>query len=129
MFKDFINWIQYKVFLNAKSSSPKFKEGEIWWVSFGVNIGSETDGKNEKFNRPVLILKKFNRNQFYGLPLTSKEKVNNEFYYELNIKDKKSYVCLTQLRALDAKRLQDYYTKIKQSTLEQIKRKFIKLIE
>jgi mRNA-degrading endonuclease toxin of MazEF toxin-antitoxin module len=42
MFKDFINWIQYKIYLNARPKYPKFKEGEIWWCSIGVNIGSET---------------------------------------------------------------------------------------
>lgn len=129
MFKDFINWIQYKIYLNTKQKAPKFKEGEIWWASLGVNVGIETDGKNEKFNRPILILKKFNSNQFFAIPLTSKEKTNTKFYFEVDIKGKKSFACLTQMRVLDVKRLQDYHSKLKRTTFEQLKKQFIKLIE
>lgn len=129
MFKDFINWIQYKIYLNTKQKFPKFKEGEVWWASVGVNVGVEADGKNDKFNRPVLIFKKFNQKHLYALPLTSKNKQNDKFYFEVNLKDKKSYVCLTQLRVLDAKRLQDYYYKLNTTTFQQLKRRFIELIE
>jgi ABC-type oligopeptide transport system substrate-binding subunit len=79
MLKDFINWIQYKIYLNTRKKFPKFKEGEIWWCSFGINVGIETDGKNDKFNRPVLVFKKFNSQQFLAIPLTSKEKNNDNF--------------------------------------------------
>jgi mRNA interferase MazF len=129
MLKDFINWIQYKIYLDKKQKFPKFREGDIWWCSFGTNVGVEMDGKNERFNRPVLILKKFNSRQFLAILLTSKEKNNQKFYSELDLSSKKSWLCLTQIRVLDSKRLQSYYTKINQNTLNQVKKQFIKLIE
>lgn len=128
MFKDFINWIQYKIYLNSKAKFPKFKEGEIWWASFGVNVGVESDGKNEKFNRPVLAVKKFNRRQFWAVPLTSKAKPDNDFYYEISIKGKDSNLILTQLRTLDSKRLQDRITKINNSELRNVLKKLQKLL-
>ncbi len=105
MLKDFINWIQYKIFLHEKGSLPPFKEREIWWCSIGVNVGTEQDGKNDKFNRLVLIIKKFNHRQFWGIPLTTKEPKNKYFYFELKIKNKISYLNLTQMRVFDAQRL------------------------
>ncbi len=89
--KDFVNWIQYKIFLNTKQKYPKFKEGEIWWTSFGVNVGIETDGKNDKFNRPVLVVKKFNGKQFWAVPITSKFKDESIFYYKIRLKTKDSF--------------------------------------
>ena len=41
---------------------------DIWWVSVGVNVGFEEDGKNDNFVRPVLVLKKFNNDMFLGIP-------------------------------------------------------------
>jgi mRNA interferase MazF len=128
-FKDFINWIQYKIYLNAKPKYPKFKEGEIWWCSVGVNIGSETDGKNDKFNRPVLVIKKFNSNQFWAIPLTSKIKEENQFYSKIQIGEKVSFAMLSQLKTVDSKRLQDRITKISETELKQIRRKVINLLQ
>ena len=127
-FKDFINWIQYKIFLNTKQKYPKFKEGEIWWASFGINIGIETDGKIDKFNRPVLIIKKFNGKQFWAVSITSKFKDESIFYYKLNLKNKESFVLLSQLRTLDSKRLQDRVTSISESELKKIKDQIKKLL-
>lgn len=61
-----------------------FKEREIWWRSIGTNIGTEEDGKNAHFERPVLVLRKFNRDIFLGLPLTSTRKDHRyHFHYRL----------------------------------------------
>jgi mRNA interferase MazF len=128
MFKDFAKWIQYKIYLNSKSKFPKFKEGEVWWASFGVNVGIESDGKNNKFNRPVLILKKFNRNQLWAIPMTSKSKPDNEFYYKVTLRGKESYLILSQLRTLDSKRLQDRITKINISEMRKVLKKVQKLL-
>lgn len=53
----------------------KIREGEIRWCRLGMNIGSETQGKGSYFERPVLILKKFSRDVFLGIPVTSKIKM------------------------------------------------------
>ena len=59
---DIIEWSKKKIEINNSNKYPRFfKEREIWWASIGSNVGSEEDGKNNDFERPVLILKKFNK--------------------------------------------------------------------
>ena len=61
-------------------------------------------GKSEVYTRPVLIIRKFSRFTFLGVPLTSKRK-EREYYYPLHFKDKNVSALLDQIRTLDAKRL------------------------
>jgi len=58
----------------GRSRPPR--EGEIWWVRLGKNIGYETYGKSREFTRPVIILKKYNQYSFLALPLTTAPKPN-----------------------------------------------------
>jgi mRNA-degrading endonuclease toxin of MazEF toxin-antitoxin module len=129
MIKDFINWIQCKIHLDSKIKYPKFKEGQIWRCSVGINIGSETDGKNIKFNRPVLIIIKFNSNQFWVVLLTSKIKSENEFYYKIELGEKTSFAMLSQFKTLDSKRLQDKIGKISEIELKVVRKKIIRLLQ
>ena len=55
MQKDFLGWHRHKEQLHAQHHTPTFQEREIWWCSVGVNIGHEMDGKNQFYNRPVLM--------------------------------------------------------------------------
>ncbi|MFA5871014.1 MAG: hypothetical protein WC842_03995 [Candidatus Paceibacterota bacterium] len=55
--KDFDSWNIQKKKINTREKVIFCNIREIWWCSLGVNIGSEEDGKNELFERPVLILK------------------------------------------------------------------------
>jgi len=98
-----------------------FHEKEVWWSALGVNIGVEMDGKNENFERPVLVLRKINDQQFYGIPVTSKDK-KGEFYIKFifgNNKNKnQGKVCLSQVRVFSTKRL---LRKIGKSNLDDFK--------
>lgn len=81
-----------------------FHEREIWWCSLGTNIGIETDGKHEQFERPVLVLKKFYKDMLWILPLTSH--VHNDlFHQEIKHEFGNSWIMLTQIRTIDSKRL------------------------
>ena len=51
-----------------------FHEREVWWCSLGANIGFEQDGGGEDFERPVVILKKFNLDACLIVPLTARPK-------------------------------------------------------
>ena len=73
---DFPGWHRQKEQLHAQHHTPTFQEREIWWCSVGVNVGHEMDGKNQFYNRPVLIMRKFNPHIFFGVPLTTKMKQN-----------------------------------------------------
>lgn len=61
MSKDFDSWNKLKKRVNyAFRERDRAKEREIWWCLIGHNIGSEQDGSYERFERPVIILKRFN---------------------------------------------------------------------
>ncbi len=103
MQKNFEEWSALKQKIDTKNN-PTFKEGEIWWCSIGLNIGHEENGKNQLFNRPVLVVRKFNRNIFLGIPLTSKIK-ENKFYHIIYFKDKNQSAMMSQIRVWESKRL------------------------
>jgi len=78
------------------------------------NCEAEIDGKNDSFERPVLILSVYSKETMFVLPITSKEK-NDKFHYKIfvKIKDIKTgeyqekivWVKLTQARVISNKRL------------------------
>lgn len=99
-----------------------FHKGEIWFASIGKNVGDEEDGKRDTFERPILIVRKFNNNIFLGVPLTSnKDKVGK--YYHTLVSFSGSVVILSQVRLFDAKRLLRLMGKIENEELNEIKKK------
>lgn len=64
--KDFEGWSSVKTRIHSEEKIPTFREREIWWCSTGVNVGVEQDGKNILYERPILIVHKFNRRLFWG---------------------------------------------------------------
>lgn len=78
--KQFIEWSKKKIrhhldkIHNEQNKKIYFREKEVWWVAFGKNIGYEIDGKQELFERPALILKKYNENMCFVIPFTTRIK-------------------------------------------------------
>ena len=101
--KEFDLWNAKKKEIEQSNVQRLCREREIWWCALGVNIGIEQDGKNELFERPVLILKRYNINLILVLPITSTEK-DNIYYVKIN-SVMASSVILSQVRAIDSKRL------------------------
>jgi len=101
--KDFDGWNEIKKSLHAKPNNLGVHEREIWWTSFGVNVGVEIDGKHDAFERPSLILRKFNRQMTWALPITSIGK-DRRFYEKFLLNGKEYFVVLTQLRTISTKR-------------------------
>lgn len=100
--KDFDNWINKKKDCHYKTAKPPmFKERDIWWVSIGVNVGFEEDGKHEKFIRPVLVLRKFNRFMFLGIPMSTRNK-DNSYYVKVTVKERIVSVLTSQIRVFRA---------------------------
>ncbi len=100
----FKNWTKLKIKIHLNERIIYFREREIWWTSLGANIGFEQNGKNEAFERPVLILKKFGKEVLWAIPLTSKNK-SGFFYYDLSSAGFNSRVILSQLKLISSKRL------------------------
>ncbi|MCX6780980.1 MAG: hypothetical protein NT003_02595 [Candidatus Magasanikbacteria bacterium] len=63
--KKFDEWNNLKQRLHGRVWRHYIREGEIWFCSLGVNIGWEQDGKNETFERPVLVVRKLSRHYFW----------------------------------------------------------------
>ena len=104
--KRFAEWFQIKENLdNSTSKDPSFRERELWMAYFGENLGFEMSGKNDHFHRPVIILQKFNRHLFIGVPTSTKIKKNNPFYITFEYQGKTCSALISQIRAMDAKRL------------------------
>lgn len=127
MEKDFDFWNIKKKHINSLQAFPQFSEREIWWCVLGLNIGSEEDGKGEDILRPVLIYRKFNKQIFYALPITSKIK-ENIFHANINSGEIKGSVILSQMRLLDAKRLSHLAGKLTTKEFNEVKEKLKKLL-
>src|ERR1035437_2426369 len=98
MNKDFDAWNKLKKTIETdRSDYLSFHEREIWWCSLGVNLGSEENGKNELFERPVLVMKKFNMSTAIIIPLTTKHK-ESPYYHPIKHDGKTSSVILSQVR-------------------------------
>jgi mRNA interferase MazF len=103
--KDFDGWIKKKKDCHYQTSVPPlFRERDIWWVSVGVNVGFEEDGKNDNYVRPVLVVKKFNREIFLGIPMSTKLK-DNKYYVPVSVKQETVSVMISQLRVFSSKRI------------------------
>lgn len=101
----FIEWTKVKIRIHFSEKIVYFREGEIWWASLGVNIGHEEEGKNEKFERPILVLKKFSRHALWAIPLTTKRKEGNPYYFSYLFNEEKYAALLPQLKLISSKRL------------------------
>ena len=127
--KEFDKWNEIKKKIQQSNKIWTIKPREIYWVKIGKNIGYEMYGKDEEFLRPVLILKRFNKYSFLGIPLTSIEK-NNDFYVKVTPykKDKKSFVIISQIRFFSTKRIKSKFSKISQQEFENILEKVSKIV-
>ena len=119
------NWTKIKFRIHTSEKEPVFfREKEIWWASLGSNIGYEQDGKNENFERPILILKKYNKDMLLVVPLTSKEKAKR-YYHKFKYKSKKEIkdgnAILNQMRTISSKRLLRYIGIVQKSDFLKIK--------
>ncbi len=121
MDKDFDTWNKEKKVVDKKTVNRNlyFYAREIWWCSAGLNIGVEADGKNENFERPMLIIKKFNADMVWVLPLTTKEK-ENKYHYKLTHETIKSWVILSQMKTISTKRLLRKIGSISESDLQAV---------
>ena len=71
MTKRFDEWNDTKKTVHKKTEVAHFREREIYVSTLGSNVGFEQDGKGDDFVRPVLVVRKFSKYSFIGIPLTS----------------------------------------------------------
>lgn len=101
------NWNELKKSISTKKQKLNHfpREGQVWISILGKNLGSEQDGSGNAFSRPVLVLKKFNNNIFWCVPLSTKQK-SLDFYYNFTDPTGNNVsLILAQMRLLSIKRL------------------------
>ena len=126
MEKDFDGWNIQKKEINLRSRL-RFSEREIWFCALGTNVGFEQDGVGPRFLRPVLVLRKINKDQFLGLPLTSTPRFGKE-YFTLPDSKKTSTVLLSQIKLFDAKRLAYCSGRVNDGMFSKIKKSLWELL-
>ena len=114
MEKDFDSWNMRKKFVDDASARVFFHPRELWFAYLGVNVGFEQDGRGAEFLRPILILRKFNNDMLWAIPLTKTWKPTNQYYTRFEYAAfpevegaslEASVGILSQLRIIDGKRL------------------------
>ena len=124
MTKDFDTWNEKKKQIEKHPSVPNIHVREVWWVSLGLNIGSEEDGKNFHFERPVLIIKKYNENMVLILPLSGKRKPSR-YRFPVSVGENQSDVLLSQPRLISTKRMIRKVAKLMDHNFEAVLQAFI----
>jgi len=105
MGKDFNKWHELKDKIHKQKSGVFFHEREIWWCTLGLNIGFEQDGSGENFQRPVIIVKKFNLDVCLIVPLTTNQKKGKYYFAVGGVDGKNATAVLSQVKFIDRKRL------------------------
>lgn len=105
MKKDFDQWNRKKKLLHKQGEEPFYHEREIWWCALGVNVGFEQDGTGSNFDRPILIVRGFNRQTCFCVALTGKKKEGKYYFYLGEIDGRDASAILSQVRLVDTKRL------------------------
>lgn len=124
--KDFDRWNKKKKALNADTEPLYFREGEVWWVHLGVNVGYEIDGKQNNFARPVIVLPKYNKYSFLALPLTTSDRPSPWKLAVGLVGGKHAFAVVSQLRNIDSRRLFQRLAWFPPETIEAIRQQTIR---
>ena len=101
--KNYTNWHKVKSEIDNKEQRMNFQIRDVLFCSIGENVGFEQDGRGEEFLRPVVVLKKFNKEVFLGVPLTHTDK-KGKYYFSFELEGGTSVAIISQVRLFDVKR-------------------------
>lgn len=102
--KNFDSWLGVKKRIEAEERKIYIRAGEIRWIAFGVNVGSELDGKGDSFTRPGLIAHVIGSHLALVVPLSTKVK-DVPGYLSFEWKEKTTALCIHQIRIISQKRI------------------------
>lgn len=122
---DFDKWNDIKKNINSrKIDSILFPQlGEIWMCALGKNIGREQNGGGQNFSRPMLIIKKFNNEIFWVIPLSTKQKEIDFYYNFIDNNNQKVSVVISQIRLIHIKRFERKLYDMNISDVKEIKKR------
>ena len=126
------NWNEIKKSVENENLFVGFKDRDIFYMKMGKNIGYEQDGKGDNFVRPIVIVKGFNKDIFFGIPLSTKIK-EGRYYYKFQFQKKDELITnialLSQMRLFSTKRLLNKIGMISKEDFTKMKNKFKSLID
>jgi mRNA-degrading endonuclease toxin of MazEF toxin-antitoxin module len=122
--ENFDSWDSKKKDIHSNKNRIPFRQGEIWFVHIGQNVGYEVYGKGKEFLKPVIVFRKINRNTFLAIPLTSKIK-DDKFHCVIEFRDKQNSAILTHIKTIDAKRLRYKIGNIDKKIFKKLEIKFV----
>ena len=129
MNNNFDDWNAIKKDIEKKDKIFTFKVREIYWLKVGKNIGYEVYGKGDDFLRPVLVFRKFSKESFLGIPLTSQTKEDMfHFGFKSINQDKINYAILSQIKLFSSKRIKVKMGKISNCDFDNLKIKLKELL-
>jgi len=127
-FKDFDKWNIVKKRVHTDEIKVSIRAGEIRWVSFGVNVGSEIDGKGESFTRPALVAHVVGAVLALVVPLSTKLK-NVAGYVPFEFQGKQVSVCVHQMKIISQRRVLARKGRISDKRLKEVKTEIKKFFD
>ena len=125
--KRFLEWFGVKQKIDAVAYNPPLiSEGDLYWCMVGENVGVEVGGKNLLFTRPVIVLKKFGRLGFFGIPTTTKERTGS-WYVTFVHQGVRETAMLSQARIFSFKRLGKKMGTLDGSDFKKVKEAYLRL--
>lgn len=130
MKKDFDRWNEVKKQLEHEAVTPLAfpQNGEVWICTLGKNLGREQNGGLEDFSRPVLVIRKFNNEMFWVVPLTTKQK---QIVFYFNYTDPAGApvaAILSQLRLVSINRFRRFLYELPRTQLREMRARLCELI-
>lgn len=107
----FDEWNEVKKFTHSSKVQLTIKPRDIFWTKIWQNIGHEEYGKGKDFLRPVIVIRQLTSDLFIGIPTTTSDKQDNNYFHNIVYVDKNTKVgvnsvaMLLQMKVFNKKRL------------------------
>src|SRR3989338_7868069 len=124
--KRFSEWMSFKEMLHSIIHKPPMvSDGEMLWASLGENIGAEINGKDRRFSRPVIILRKLANGFYIIIPVTTQVHYGS-WYVNFKQKGIEMSACLHQVRSIDYRRVLRCLGQLDDPDFNRVKEGFLK---
>ena len=100
----FDEWIIIKRNTHHITNPKLYRERDIWWCKFGINIGDEEDGKGKFYLRPVIVIKGLGPNTCLVVPLTTSKNVHKYRIPVGTVRNHDAKAIISQIRVVDTRR-------------------------
>lgn len=125
---DFEAWNKIKQDIHYTQNNTYVRQRQVWSTYIGCNIGKEQDGTGPNIERPTLVLKKFNNQMAWVIPLSTKQKKLDFYFNFTDLEGNKVSAILAQLKLVSTKRfIRRLYT-LDTPTFSELRKQIIYLI-